>query len=236
MECPNCGSRNIRAGTPSMTQYSIGGVQSVGPTEDKAVFQSCGFSWDFKKPVKPGKKAVILAVAGCMWAVLITIIFFSGALNGGKEENTDDGSIWATAYTSLDDFEYYIGDDGIHLKDCESGSRKIWIAGTYQYEGKTMPVASIEGGMFFSRCDSIIISEGISKIDNAAFNSCGVKNVYLPKTLVDFSGWSYFHDGEKLYYGGSKEQWNGIFKGNREDIDFVEIVFNADLRELMKIG
>lgn len=145
-------------------------------------------------------------------------------------------SIWASEYTPLDEFEYYIDDDGIHLKDCNSESKKIWVSAVYTYEGRELPVASMERGAYFHSVDSIIISEGITKINNSVFNGCGVKYLYFPSTLTNFTGWSYFHDGEKLYYGGTKEQWNELFTWKRSHLEFVEIVCNASLDELLENG
>lgn len=196
---------------------------------------------------------------GCLTEIIsfiLAVLFFGLILHGcvavfapsSKDENTKQNSdessiseiekpsIWAKEYTPLSDFEYYIDDDGIHIKDCNSRSKTIYVAATYDYEGRNLPVAAIERGSVFNSCDSIIISEGITNIDNAAFNGCGAKYVYLPSTLTDFNGWSYFHKGEKIYYGGDKDSWNSIFTWKRSSLDFVEIICDASISDLLDMG
>lgn len=78
--------------------------------------------------------------------------------------------------------------------------------------------------------DSVILPNGLKEISDNGFNSCGVKYVYIPASLknVSSSFWGYFHDVEKIYYGGSEEQWNKICKVKREEIEAKQIVFDTD--------
>ena len=99
-----------------------------------------------------------------------------------------------------------------------------------------MDVIELEGVFALDQIDSAIISPGIRKMQNNIFNSCGVKNVFLPSSLEEFDGWNYFHDGEKLYYEGTETQFNSICKKDRKDIDFTRILYETSLDDLFQSG
>lgn len=82
--------------------------------------------------------------------------------------------------------------------------------------------------------ESVILTEGISSLDDNTFNSCDVKYLYLPSTLEakEVSFWSYFHDVEEIYYGGSNEQWNEICAVPREDLEVKQIYCNVSIDDL----
>lgn len=151
-------------------------------------------------------------------------------------------SVWALAPTSLDHFEYYLDGDKIYLTNYDSANShnaKIWIADAYTINGKTYTLGEQLKGIHFSSIESAIIPEGVVHIEKYIFNSCGVKYVYLPKSLSfddENPHWffDYFHNLEKLYYGGSEAEWkNLIGDTKREDIDVKQIIFDASLSELL---
>ena len=145
-------------------------------------------------------------------------------------------SVWAKDYTDIAKFNYYLDGDDLYIKRYKGGAgRKIRVAPAYQIDGKTYHVVSFEDATFiFGKVDSVIIPNGTRHLDAPTFNSCGVKFVYLPNTLesVEDYFWSYFHNVEKLYYGGTQEEWNNLFHIERGKLDVKEIVFNANPDEL----
>ena len=46
------------------------------------------------------------------------------------------------------------------------------------------------------------------------------------------AGWSYFHNAEKIYYGGTEEQWESLCTVDRSRIDVVQIICNANPNNL----
>ncbi len=178
-------------------------------------------------------KALILAT---VWVVVFIFLMFNkdnitAPPNDGISQ--DATQIWATEYTSLDDFDYYIDGNEIVLKEYTGRSKRVYVAPSYEYEGRTLVVRRLEGVFALDSIDSVIISEGITAIANNAFNSCGIKYLYLPSTLTDFSGWSYFHDADKLFYGGNAEAWHNLCPEDRSEIDFVDIIYSASISSLM---
>lgn len=173
------------------------------------------------KKLKPVLKIVLIAV---LWVGLILI----GALSSGK-----DNATWAAEYTPLTDFKYYVDGEHIVLTDYTGANRTVNIAPEYEVDGTRLHVTALESVFTLERISSAIIPEGVTGIKDNAFNSCGVKNLYLPSTLTDFNGWHYFHNGEKLYYGGTEEQWAELFKDDRKDLDFTQIIFNAKVEDLI---
>lgn len=143
--------------------------------------------------------------------------------------------VWADEYTDISDFEYYIEDNDIYVGRYKGKSDKIRINSTYTIDGKQLNVVSLYDATFF--CDditSVIIPEGTKTIASNTFNSCGVKFVYLPSTLnePESSFWHYFHDTEKIYYGGTEDDWKNICKVERSEIESKQIIFNANADDL----
>lgn len=250
--CPKCGSDQVKfelrsAGTTSKTNYYRTGVkkswfipsgyktrESQRNYKSIAVCQNCGHHWEVGAP---GFLTTVIS-----WVIIIAILVVafkacsSSSSNSSADspaDETQEVSIWASEYTPLSDFEYYIDEEAIFLKKYIGESKKVYIAPSYTVDGRDLPVTSLNGSSFFSHVDSIIISEGIADVAYAAFNGCGVDFLYFPSTVTSFSGWGYFHDVEKIYYGGSKESWGELYEFDRANLDVVEIVYDAAISELL---
>lgn len=178
--------------------------------------------------LKKGWKALILA---CIW---IPLCFASGTAQSeaSVDTGTDSASIWGMRDSELSDFDYYIDNDMIVLKSYKGRSLKVRIAPSYSVDGESMPVVALDGTFTLKTIDSVIIPEGVTRIVSNTFNSCGVKNLYLPSTLTDFSGWSYFHGVQKIYYGGTQEQWEALYNTDRSRLDVVRILYDVDIAAL----
>ncbi len=169
-------------------------------------------------------RAIILSV---IWIALI-----GGALISEAGIGSEGSSIWASSYASLDDFEYYIDGNEIYIKDYRGHSKKVRINSSYDIEGTVMNVVSFDGTFALDSVTSVIIPDGTRYMSNNIFNSCGIEYVYLPASLTEFNGWSYFHNAEKIYYGGTEEQWSTFCSVDRSRLDVVQIVYNADPNNL----
>lgn len=150
-------------------------------------------------------------------------------------------SVWAQEVTPLEDFKYYIDGDKIYLKDYKGKDKKVRIGDRYVVDGKEYLLGeSLEGLFAVGNVTSVIIPEGVVSVKANIFNSCGVKYIYLPKSLKDggkgYAFYKYFHDVEKIYYGGTEEEWH-ILTNNaeRSDIDVVQIVFEAKIEDLADV-
>lgn len=167
---------------------------------------------------------LILFVA---WISLFTVALASEGLIG-----TDMNSVWAGSYVSLDDFDYYIDGNEIHIRGYTGNKRKIRINSSYDIDGVIMNVVSFDSTFTLKTVSSVIIPDGTQSMSNNVFNSCGVKYVYLPASLTQFGGWSYFHNVEKIYYGGTEEQWEALCTVDRAKVDVVQIVCNVNPNDL----
>lgn len=175
------------------------------------------------------KSAIKAALIAALWVVIVLL----GAL-ANLDQQKNDKVIWGGTATQLESFEYYLNGESITLTGYSDSDKKVNIAPEYDIDGNSYKVVSLDGTFVLDRITSAIIPEGVKSISDNAFNSCGVKYLYLPSTLTDFNGWHYFHDGEKLYYGGTEQQWNSLYTGERKDIDFTQIIFNAKIDDLIK--
>lgn len=150
-------------------------------------------------------------------------------------------SIWASEPTSIDNFEYYIRDNTIFLTDYIGDEEKVWINSEYIIDGETYTVGDSLGSLFsLGSVYSVILPEGVTQVSGSIFNSCGVKYIYIPQSLIsdDGSGWypwyGYLFDVDRVFYGGSEEQWQEITNyTERSDIDVMQIIYNVSMDDLM---
>ena len=250
--CPNCGSEKFRyelrsAGTRSTTNYYRTGFKKSilfpsgikvrsSNVQQKTVgyCPNCGYKEDQTTNENGGSYIpiilLVIIVIGLIWAFKAGAI--SNCLNGTSNATNSAKSVWAEKVTPLSDFDYYIDEDKIILEDYKGRGKTIWISDSYKIGGKTYPVIALDGTFTLKSITSVIVPEGVTTIVDHTFNSCGVKYLYLPSTLVDFKGWSYFHDGDKLFYGGTERQFDEIYTRGRHSLDFEEIIYNADPNNL----
>lgn len=221
-------------------QAAIRAKQEAENKQKRMIFWVCGWIFCFpipltilvakSKKLKPTVKAAILVP---LWLI---VILFGVAVNQGSKTETDLTSTWAVKATPLEDFDYYVDGKSLILTGYNGTHSEINIASTYELDGKTVTVTSLEGTFTLDSVSSVIVPESVKSIADNTFNSCGIKYLYLPSTLKEFDGWTYFHNGEKLYYGGTEKQWNTLFTGKRKDLDFKQIVYEAKIEELTKIN
>ena len=175
------------------------------------------------------KKGVRLIIIIGVYALLI-IAGLSGKSSNSDPQNV---SIWASDYTDISEFDYYIEANEIHLKEYNGSSKKVNIAPAYEIDGTRMNVVSLDGTFVVKRTSSIIVPEGVVSMSRNVFNSCGATYYYLPSTLTDFDGWSYFHDVEKIYYGGTEDQWAALIGDyDRSRLEVKQIICNASPESL----
>lgn len=251
-KCPKCGSSDfhyeLRSGgtTSRSSYYRTGSKKSwIIPSGMRShssnrkqiavgICPNCGYT---KRKNEASGCSTILGLIVIL-SIISAIVYGcidTKSRNNSTSNKSPVAEIWAVEYTPLEDFDYYIDHDQIFIKDYKGRNEKVYIASKYTVDGKEMVVEELEGVFALDRISSAIISPGIKKMKSNIFNSCGVKNVYLPASLEDFDGWNYFHNGEKLYYEGTEEQFKSICKAERKDVDFTQIIFNTSLSELLQV-
>lgn len=176
--------------------------------------------------LKPALKVVLVSM---LWVALALFGVFA---NLNQQKN--DKIVWASKATQIESFDYYVDGDSITLTGYSGNEKKVNIPPAYDMDGKSLQVTFLDGTFTLDRITSAIVPEGVKSISDNTFNSTGVKYLYLPSTLTAFNGWHYFHDAETLYYGGTEQQWNKLFTGDRADLDFKQIVFEANIENLIK--
>ena len=239
MKCDACGApvENGKCTYCGKTFNSEPKTSNNGPQINQTtIINNIHTSSHYSAPNNKKKKGL-----GC--GTLILIFLLLGALGscvGGKSDNSsssseeENKSVWAEKVTPIDNFEYYIDGDEIYLKDYNGYDKKIRIASTYTIEDATYNVVSLDATFALERVNSVIVPEGVRAVSNNVFNSSGIEFVYIPSTLeeINTSFLSYFHDVEKIYYGGSEELWNEKVDCERGDIDAKQIIFDANPDDL----
>ncbi len=186
--------------------------------------------WAAKKP-----SSVFLRIIISIFLVAFSVNLFSSLYETELALQDENGSVWLEGYTDINNFKYYIDEDEIFLTDYQAAGRKIRINSSYEIEGNIYNVVSLDGVFTSDRVTSVIIPEGVRSIAINEFSGTGVKYLYLPSTLQDIendSFWSYFHDAEKIYYGGTKEQWKQLCTVERAEIDVTQIIYGANPDDL----
>ena len=189
--------------------------------------------WLYKKEWKLPIKVIITL----LWCIVFCVSSYGGDTENQNEEVSQDEVVsgWETSPTNIEDFKYYTNGSNLYIQEYTGDASDILVGSSYEINGNEFTVSELQDGTFRS-CDamSIIISEGISKIDDNTFNGCDAKYIYLPSTLENKDGsfWTYFHDVDEIYYGGSNEQWNEICKIDREDLEVKQIYCNVSVNDL----
>ena len=171
-----------------------------------------------------------------LWVIIILVVLGSVFGNKDKKKTSDeiiekDGTIWSNIETPLSQFEYYANGNDLYITKHIGESQKIKIA--QEYDGKK--VVGIEDATFFSSdAVSVIIPEGVTKMEDTVFNSCDIEYMYLPSTLQNINEkfWGYMHDIKELYYGGTQEQWNEICNIPRGELEASEMYCNVTIEAL----
>ncbi|MCI8403209.1 MAG: hypothetical protein HFI38_14150 [Lachnospiraceae bacterium] len=186
--------------------------------------------WAAKKPLNIFARIII---------TIVLVFYLKGVFASINEEESgnqnENKSVWSEYYTDIDDFEYYIDGNEIFLTDYNSNQKKVRINSSYEIDGNTYNVVSLDGVFTLDKVTSVIIPEGVRSVAANEFNGCKVKFLYLPSTLEDIgrdSFWGYFHDVEKIYYGGSEEQWNQLCTVERAEVEVKQIIYDANPDDL----
>lgn len=125
-------------------------------------------------------------------------------------EPIEKESVWANEFTPINDFRYHIDEENhtITLISYDKGPdediHKILLSPVYTLNGEDYNLVSMgSDACFFGKTwiESVIIPEGVTYIEGNCFNSCGVKDVYLPSTLEEIpeSLFSYLGDKYQVY-------------------------------------
>ncbi len=173
-------------------------------------------------------RALILFIA---WLSFIISVRYYQARKEPEPE-PEVKSVWASDLTGLNDFEYYTDGNEIYIKDYKGRSKKIRFDSSYDIEGTVMHIVSFDETFALEKLVSVIIPDGTRYMSNKVFNACRIEFLYLPASLENFDGWSSFRDVQKIYYGGTEEQWNALCTVDRTELDVVEIIFDTDPNDL----
>ncbi len=125
-------------------------------------------------------------------------------------EPIEKESVWANEYTPINNFRYHIDEENrtITLISYDKGPdddiHKILLSPVYTLNSEDYTLVSMgSDACFFGKTwiESVIIPEGVTYIEGNCFNSCGVKDIYLPSTLeaIPESLFSYLGDEYKVY-------------------------------------
>lgn len=178
-------------------------------------------------------KGAKIGILSALWIFIV----ICGIINSFEEKDLEKNH-WATECTQLSDFEYILDSDSIIMSDYNGSDKRIKVCDKYTVNNKEYKVTKFSEGVFaLSSVYSVILPEGLVSIPANTFNSSGVKYLYIPSTLQSdkssYSFYSYLHDVEAIYYGGSEEQWHTLTNNvEREKIESKIIEYNYKIEDL----
>jgi hypothetical protein len=220
----------------------------------EAICQNCGFNYDYltnedvENIKQRNKSKLIQSIIFLVLAIMLNVglVSYSNTHNKSSSNKTtvttntvnSNNSIWASDYTDISEFDYYLDGDQIYLKKYNGDSTKVKIKSSYEIEGKQYKVISFSEGVFaFKDVDSVILPDSLETMPDNTFNSCDLKCVYIPASLhknkSGYAFYCYFHDVDTIYYGGNEEQWKVLTDNtDRKDIDAKQIKYNVNINDL----
>ena len=137
-------------------------------------------------------------------------------------------------YVPISDFEFDKCNNELTIIRYLGKDKILKIAPTYFVNGESCTVVAFGNSFIYGKVDTVILPEGVKTLSKAAFNSSGVKRVYLPSSLVNVPNafWGYFHNVDTIYYGGSEEDFNTLCSIDRWDIDVKHMIYNASPNDI----
>ncbi len=238
--------------------YTLGGKNNSKTTytfKREGLCQKCGFNFDYltqedvNNMQESAKNKYYLSIIFLIISIILCFAFMSQSTNNTSNNTsiTDSNisknsnittSVWAQSSTPIEDFDYFLEGNNIYLKKYIGTDKNVRINNTYVINGNNYNITSFSEGVFaLKSVDSVILPDGLTSMPANTFNSCGVKFIYIPATLENqnngYPFYRYFHNVEKIYYGGTEEQWKNLTNNtDRASIDVKEIVYNSSLNDL----
>lgn len=235
LRCPRCGGSDISfereqgatlngssVKLPKRGKRRVYGVGASGNFYGTtAVCRGCGNSWHVKSDKELKRNKILKGVLIFFGVLLVMSMVRQWSSTGDKGKAASTASqaarasnAWAAVATPLTDFQYTLADGVLRLNHYTGSANKLRIAGEYEVDGTVYPV-DLEDFYLNRNCESVILEEGITSIEVAAFNGVDVQRLYIPASMsvlydatlayVDFSL-------KEIFYGGSEEQWNAIYQ------------------------
>lgn len=207
-------------------------VHGLGTSAQRMQYQTtelchdCGYSWH---PIGQDEESSQKLAKGCLiiFLVIFIAVFLPVACSSKKSyaspaDSTSSGSdapaasvLWAASVTPLEDFEIELRDNVIYLEQYQGDASQLRIASQYELNGSAYPVCLDELELMGNQLESVILEDGITRINRIAFNSTGLQRLYLPAsmTLIYDDMLAYVDDSlELIEYGGCEENWNSIYQ------------------------
>lgn len=162
----------------------------------------------------------------------------STAIN--SETSIEVVTVWASAPTSIDEFEYKLNvyDKEVIISSYKGNDEKVWVAYEYVIDGETYKTDLEDRAVFFGNKNvkSVIIEDGIQTVASNCFNSCSnLEYVYIPNTVKRNSGngiFGYFHGLKELYYGGSNDEFADFSKSVKDDkLNYIPVYVDSILQK-----
>lgn len=245
MICPNCGNKNPLGKyicNHCGYNYKLGDLEKsvhapeMENTKKEIIQPKTESNITIQKTITTKNKKKKRGYCGTiLWAIIIMGIASSIFESDNEDSDNKNVSVWSQEYTEIEEFEYYTDGNELHITEYNGNDESVNIAPTYVINNIKYNVVSLESATFiFSDAKSIIIPAGVKHLDDNTFNSCDVKYLFLPATLtnIEETFWHYFHDLDKLYYGGDAEKFNKICTLNRDELEIKEIFLEVQASEL----
>ena len=127
----------------------------------------------------------------------------------------DDTEVSASTLSAISDFDYSISEDNIvMLKQYKGNDSTLKIESQYNIDGQSYTTDLSDFQINDTSVTALIVSDGITELNDSIFNGCNVEKIYLPNTLtvVYDNTLAYLTENHiDIYYEGTQNDWNAIF-------------------------
>lgn len=127
MQCPNCKKLEIKIQESNKRRFLTLNSKREG------ICQKCGFNYEYYTD-NDIREIKIKTIFNIILSVILTIVSLTIAFNYfyPTETDTDNGIIFASTYTDIEDFDYYLDGNTVYLKNYSGESKKVKINNKYK--------------------------------------------------------------------------------------------------------
>lgn len=160
--------------------------------------------------------------------VVIFVVFgFTNNINSKQDELRNDP--WAKECSSIDNFEYTLENKYIRIDEYIGTDKRVKLCKNYMIDGIQYELNILGDEVFASKnIFSVLFPNSIEYLPAKTFYKSKVKYIYLPKSLglnQEERQFSYYIDNvEKVYYEGTKNEWEYLIDFDKEIDDKIDEV------------
>lgn len=187
---------------------------------------------NIKKPFKFKIKYIFILV------VIFAVVGFTNSINNKQDELRKEP--WAKECNDISDFEYTIENKYIRIDEYIGKDKKVKLCKNYVIDDKEYELSMLGEEVFQSKnVFSVLFPNSVDSLPPKIFYKSKVKYIYIPKSLSscneEYQFTHYLSDVEKIYFEGSKSEWEYLIDFDKDvDENVEEVILDTKYSDLDK--